>query len=243
MNKRIYSIWGVGGLIFSVLICAGCGGKEETDSVDGTQSKIVQPDPKPEEMPVTPAGKVALAIEYYTGEGRTVDYSKAANLFRQAANNGSSEAQFALGCMYQNGHGVTQNFMEAADWYLKSAQADNPECPVLARPILQGRQRRASRSHGILQMDLSRRGSRQHPAYRGSTGIGTILYPHHDCRRSPPGGSIPHVSGRTELARQFCRECRDIIYATTPRTTTLRLKRCPKFGVFRQTRMRSQVRP
>lgn len=131
MNKRIFSIWGVGLLVFGVLICAGCGGKEEIDSVDGTQSKIVQPDPKPEEMPVTPAGKVALAIEYYTGEGRTVDYTKAANLFRQAANHGSSEAQFALGCMYQNGHGVTQNFMEAADWYSKSAQADNPNAQFL----------------------------------------------------------------------------------------------------------------
>ena len=33
--------------------------------------------------------------------------------------------------MYQNGHGVTQNFMEAANWYLKSAQADNPNAQFL----------------------------------------------------------------------------------------------------------------
>ena len=129
--KRMYSIWGVGFLLSSVLIYSGCGSKEETTTDDDTQSKIIQPDPKPEDMPVTPAGQVALAVEYYTGSGRRVDYNKAANLFRQAANNGSSEAQFALGCMYQNGHGVTQNFMEAANWYLKSAQADNPNAQFL----------------------------------------------------------------------------------------------------------------
>ena len=131
MSKRMYSIWGAGLLISSGLIFSGCGGKEETDSGDEARSKIIQPDPKPEDMPVTPAGQVALAVEYYTGKGRKVDYTKAADLFRQAANNGSSEAQFALGCMYQNGHGVTQNFMEAADWYLKSAQADNPNAQFL----------------------------------------------------------------------------------------------------------------
>lgn len=129
--KRMYSIWGVGFLLSSVLIYSGCDSKEETTTDDDTQSKIIQPDPKPEDMPVTPAGQVALAVEYYTGSGRRVDYNKAANLFRQAANNGSSEAQFALGCMYQNGHGVTQNFMEAANWYLKSAQADNPNAQFL----------------------------------------------------------------------------------------------------------------
>lgn len=129
--KRMYSIWGVGFLLSSVLIYSGCGSKEETTTDDDTQSKIIQPDPKPEDMPVTPAGQVALAVEYYTGSGRRVDYNKAANLFRKAANNGSSEAQFALGCMYQNGHGVTQNFMEAANWYLKSAQADNPNAQFL----------------------------------------------------------------------------------------------------------------
>ena len=129
--KRMYSIWGLGLLLSSGLIYSGCGSKEETATDDGAQSKIIQPDPKPEDMPVTPAGQVALAVEYYTGSGRTVDYTKAANLFRQAAKNGSSEAQFALGCMYQNGHGVTQNFMEAADWYLKSAQADNPNAQFL----------------------------------------------------------------------------------------------------------------
>ena len=131
MSKRMYSIWGAVLLISNGLIFSGCGGKEETESSDEAQSKIIQPDPKPEDMPVTPAGQVALAVEYYTGNGRTVDYTKAADLFRQAANNGSSEAQFALGCMYQNGHGVTQNFMEAADWYLKSAQADNPNAQYL----------------------------------------------------------------------------------------------------------------
>ena len=61
--KRMYSIWGLGLLLSSGLIYSGCGSKEETDSDDGAQSKIIQPDPKPEDMPVTPAGQVALAVE------------------------------------------------------------------------------------------------------------------------------------------------------------------------------------
>lgn len=84
-----------------------------------------------DETPVTPAGQLALAIKFYTGEGKPKDHPKAAKLFKMAANNGSHEAQFALGCMYQNGHGVPQNFMEATNWYLKAAQADNPNAQFL----------------------------------------------------------------------------------------------------------------
>ena len=84
-----------------------------------------------EETPSTPAGQLALAIKYYTGEGKPQNLKKAAKYFRIASNNGSHEAQFALGCMYQNGHGVSQNFMKAAEWYLKAAKADNPNAQFL----------------------------------------------------------------------------------------------------------------
>lgn len=131
MSEQTYSIWGVGLAIWGGLLFSACSNKEAAESKQSENAKVIQANPKPEEMPVTPAGQVALAVEYYTGEGRKVDYNKAAELFRQAANNGSTEAQFALGCMYQNGHGVAQNFMEAANWYLKSAQADNPNAQFL----------------------------------------------------------------------------------------------------------------
>jgi len=59
------------------------------------------------------------------GEVVKVNHAKAAKLFRKSAENGSSDAQFALGCMYQNGNGVKLNYRESAKWYLKSAQAGN----------------------------------------------------------------------------------------------------------------------
>ncbi|MDG2213265.1 MAG: tetratricopeptide repeat protein [Verrucomicrobiota bacterium] len=86
---------------------------------------------QPEEIPATPAGQLALAIKYYTGEGKPKAHKKAAKYFKMAADNGSHQAQFALGCIYQNGHGVTQNFVKAADYYLKAAQADNPNAQFL----------------------------------------------------------------------------------------------------------------
>ena len=49
------------------------------------------------------------------------DYSKAAECFRKAADQGDAEAQYNLGVMYDNGHGVQQDYQEAVKWYRKSA--------------------------------------------------------------------------------------------------------------------------
>jgi len=124
-----YSMWmllsiaiGIGGL--------GCKDQKKAVSSKKPAQSIVQKT-QTEEAPATPAGQLALAIKYYTGEGKPQDHKKAAEHFKIAAGNGSHQAQFALGCMYQNGHGVTQNFMTAADWYLKAAQADNPNAQFL----------------------------------------------------------------------------------------------------------------
>ena len=102
---------------------SGCGGKPESE--EKVSSKTQTPIPATTMEPVTPADQLALAYKYYLGETVKEDYSRAAMLFRKAAENGSSEAQFAMGCMYQNGKGVTQNYLDAAKWYLKSAQAGN----------------------------------------------------------------------------------------------------------------------
>ena len=116
-------------------IAVGIGGFACKDQKKAVRPKKITPavtqKTQTEETPVTPAGQLALAIKYYTGEGKKQDHKVAAKYFKMAASNGSHQAQFALGCMYQNGHGVSQNFMTASDWYLKAAQADNPNAQFL----------------------------------------------------------------------------------------------------------------
>ena len=56
--------------------------------------------------------------EYYYAE----NYTKAVECYRQAAEQGYAEAQYALGICYDNGNGVAQNYTEAVKWYLKAAE-------------------------------------------------------------------------------------------------------------------------
>jgi TPR repeat protein len=50
------------------------------------------------------------------------DYATALIKFRNAAQQGSVEAQFNLGLMYDMGHGVAQDYKEAVRWYQRAAQ-------------------------------------------------------------------------------------------------------------------------
>src|SRR5690349_19977542 len=55
------------------------------------------------------------------------DYTKAAEAFRRAADQGNVDAQFNLAVMYSKGRGVPQNNQEAAHWYRMAAdQGDVP---------------------------------------------------------------------------------------------------------------------
>ena len=60
---------------------------------------------------------------YYTGEGTTQDFEKAADWFRKAALGGSPEAQYCLGKLYYYGQGVPQQFDEAAKWLSEAGLA------------------------------------------------------------------------------------------------------------------------
>jgi TPR repeat protein len=51
-----------------------------------------------------------------------VDYGKAVKWYRMAAEQGSADAQFALGVMYGNGDGVPQDYSEAVKWWRKAAE-------------------------------------------------------------------------------------------------------------------------
>ena len=47
------------------------------------------------------------------------DFLEAVKWHRKAAIQGMAAAQFRLGTMYKNGHGVTEDFEEAVKWYSK----------------------------------------------------------------------------------------------------------------------------
>jgi uncharacterized protein len=50
------------------------------------------------------------------------DYAKALRLIRPLANDGDATAQFNLGLMYVNGHGVQRDDSAAALWFRKAAE-------------------------------------------------------------------------------------------------------------------------
>ncbi|MCD8237521.1 MAG: sel1 repeat family protein, partial [Prevotellaceae bacterium] len=49
-------------------------------------------------------------------------YSKAAEWYAKAAEQGNAKAQNALGVCYEKGQGVVQDFIKAAEWYAKAAE-------------------------------------------------------------------------------------------------------------------------
>jgi TPR repeat protein len=52
------------------------------------------------------------------------DYTTAAKEWRPLAEQGVAAAQFNLGLMYYDGHGVPLDFAQAAEWFTKAAEQD-----------------------------------------------------------------------------------------------------------------------
>ncbi len=52
------------------------------------------------------------------------DYTTAANEWRPLADQGVAAAQFNLGLLYYDGHGVPLDFAQAAEWFTKAAEQD-----------------------------------------------------------------------------------------------------------------------
>ena len=63
-----------------------------------------------------------LGCKYLNGDGVSRDYKKAAEYFRNAAEQGHAIAQYNLGLMYELGDGVPQSYSNAFSWYLKAAE-------------------------------------------------------------------------------------------------------------------------
>jgi len=62
----------------------------------------------------------------YTAEQRG-DYATEIELSRPLAEQGNAAAQTALGWLYEQGHGVPQDYVAARGWYLKAAANDDPQ--------------------------------------------------------------------------------------------------------------------
>jgi TPR repeat protein len=69
----------------------------------------------------------SLAVCYRFGIGTEVDLAKSFSLADKTAAKGFSESQRLLADCYLHGIGVEKNFVNAIDWYIKSAQQKNIE--------------------------------------------------------------------------------------------------------------------
>lgn len=92
--------------------------------------------------------RLRLAIAYEHGEGVTRDYTRAAELYCDAARNGDAEAAYSLGWMYANGRGVPRDDARAAALFAHALLFDHeyarrmaarlagvvPEVPDCLRP-------------------------------------------------------------------------------------------------------------
>ena len=58
---------------------------------------------------------------YYGRNGKKINYIKAVELYKKAANMGDESAQYYLGNAYEEGIGVEKDYEEAIKWYKKSA--------------------------------------------------------------------------------------------------------------------------
>lgn len=75
--------------------------------------------------------QLMLAFEYLHGdEGRTRDEKQAAYWFERAGSQGNAVAQKMLGDLYEQGHGVPQNFILSADWRKKAAERGNTDAQL-----------------------------------------------------------------------------------------------------------------
>ena len=68
-------------------------------------------------------GSIAYAQDFEKGyeAAEKGDYATALKEWRHLAEQGNANAQYNLGLIYNNGHGVTQNFNEAVNWFRLAA--------------------------------------------------------------------------------------------------------------------------
>ncbi|MGE4405317.1 tetratricopeptide repeat protein [Pseudomonas sp.] len=69
-------------------------------------------------------------INYYQGNGVSVDYNRALELFNISAEKNNPAAETALGDMYFYGHGVARDYKISKEWYSKAAIQKFPPAQI-----------------------------------------------------------------------------------------------------------------
>ena len=80
------------------------------------------------------AAQVELADEFFFGRNRPANHALAAYWYRRAANNGSTEGEYNLGCCYEHGWGVEKSLQKAFQLYSRAVEKEFP--PALTRRAL-----------------------------------------------------------------------------------------------------------
>jgi TPR repeat protein len=71
--------------------------------------------------------KFKQAEQYYYGRGRAQDFTMAAALYRECAEQGFAPAMNSLGRLQELGQGVPRDLAQAKAWYEKAAALGNPD--------------------------------------------------------------------------------------------------------------------
>ncbi|MEZ0262030.1 MAG: tetratricopeptide repeat protein [Alphaproteobacteria bacterium] len=86
--------------------------------------------PKPEAIPEASKADAAynIGVKYYNGSNGYIE--EAVKWFRNAADLGSTKAQYRLGAAYERGEGTKKDYKEALKWYGLAAKQDdkNAQC-------------------------------------------------------------------------------------------------------------------
>lgn len=72
-----------------------------------------------------------LGVMYQTGQGVTLSFERAAELYKEAAELGIRESQALYGVALKNGQGVEKNIIQAETWLRKAALAGDVEAAVV----------------------------------------------------------------------------------------------------------------
>ena len=136
-KRRPRAAWVLGGLLIAVLAFGGFAYNAGWfGSVAGTQQGLLSP---PEDslqtqnedslQTETPPPEPTLEALLADAEAAYAaqNYGTAFALFRQAADQGSAEAQYRLGLMYRNGEGVAADTAAARQWLRRAADQGHPE--------------------------------------------------------------------------------------------------------------------
>lgn len=113
---RKYGVWGGAAASIEGVEKANPGSvTEPSGGSAGTRSQGRAIDP--EELSLANTGDANAEFIAGTDYFTQANYTQAATLFRKAADQGFSDAQFGLGMLYFNGEGVPQSYAEAYFWY------------------------------------------------------------------------------------------------------------------------------